>query len=612
MNAPDTESDAYAPVLAASPFRFTLQFAGHFWRWYALIATLQVLASACGVSISLALGKVVAAISPMDIQGARELAGVWPALFLFIGLNLGELVCSRLAGFCRVHVGPLQRVRVTGHLFAYLQHHSQRYIGSNFAGSLASRISETSTGVNMLLWALIFDVLPVVVTLSVAVLILSMASPWLAFFSLIWSILFLFCSYRLARHCQPYSKAFSAARSETVGRVVDAVSNLTAVRLFARLGHERAHLQQYLGREVKAARRSFGLNEKIVLFQLAASLVLKVGMLGFSLWLWQQGRIGVPEFVMSTTLSFLVISEARNVSRRFLDLFEYIGNIENGVRTIVVPHEIVDTQHARDIKVVSGQIELEDVTFGYQADRPLFRNLNLFIPAGQRVGLVGYSGSGKSTLLNLLMRLYEQQHGSIRIDGEDIRRFTQQSLHSQISLIPQEPGLFHRSLLENIRYGNPQASEADVEAAARKAYAHDFIKGMEQGYHSLVGERGVRLSGGQRQRIAIARVIVKNAPILIMDEATSALDSITEKAIQRTLTQEMRDKTVIVVAHRLSTVAQLDRILFFDNGRIIEDGSHEELLARPDGAYRKLWERQLGSATSSAQLYRIDSSGNGL
>lgn len=588
-----TSCDSRIPELSSNPLRFTLQFARHFSGWYLLIVTLQILSSACGVTVSLALGQVVGVISH-GLGAPRDLAGVWPALGLFVALNLGELVFGRIAGFCRVHVAPLQRTRVTAHLFAYLQHHSQRYIGSNFAGSLANRISETSMGVNMTLWALIFDVMPVLVTMSVAVIILATASPLLAGFTLLWSVAFVLCSYLLARRCQPYSRSFSAARSETTGRVVDAVSNLTAVRLFARIGYERDHLQQFLNREVGAARRAFGFNEKIVLFQMSASLLLKIGLLGFALWQWQLGAIGVAEFVMSTTLSFVVIAEARNISRRFLDLFEYFGNIENGVRTIVVPHEIVDTDQARDIKIVSGAIDLRNLTFGYQPGQVLFQSLNLHIPAGQRVGLVGYSGSGKSTLLNLLLRQYEPQQGEISIDGVDIQAFTQQSLHSQIGLIPQEPGLFHRSLLDNIRYGDPDASEADVEHAARQAHAHDFIARMDRRYHSLVGERGVRLSGGQRQRIAIARIIIKNAPILIMDEATASLDSITEQAIQETLTDVMRDKTVIVVAHRLSTVAQLDRILFFDNGQITEDGSHEALLARPNGAYRRLWERQVG------------------
>ena len=363
--------------------------------------------------------------------------------------------------------------------------------------------------------------------------------------------------------------------------------------MFARIGFERRFLQGFLDKEVKAARNAFYYNEKIVLFQFLAALVLKVGLLFFAVWLWHQGRIDVAGFVMSTSLSFVVIAEARNISRRFLDLFEYIGNIENGVRTIIRPHDIVDAEGARDIEIEQGSIELQNVGFAYESGQRVFDGLDLKIPGGQRVGLVGYSGSGKSTLLGLIMRLHDPQQGRILVDGEDIRSFRQQSLHSQISLIPQDPSLFHRSLLDNIRYGDPEADRDAVESAARQAYAHDFIQQMQQQYDSLVGERGVKLSGGQRQRIAIARVIVKNAPILIMDEATSSLDSLTEKAIQDALEEVMRGKTVIVVAHRLSTVASLDRILFFDNGRIIEDGSPQELLNRPDGAYRRLWDQQV-------------------
>src|SRR5690606_5766821 len=280
-----------------------------------------------------------------------------------------------------------------------------------------------------------------------------------------------------------------------------------------------------------------------------------------------------------------------DLSRRFIDLFEYIGNIANGVYTIVRDHEIVDRPGAQPLRVTQGCIELRDVSFGYTPHSRVFEGLNLCIEGGQRVGLVGYSGSGKSTLLNLILRLYDPQQGSILIDGQDIRNITQQSLHAQISLIPQDPGLFHRTLLENIRYGRPDANQEEIELAARGADAHEFIERMPSQYESLVGERGVKLSGGQRQRISIARVIVKNAPILIMDEATSSLDSITEQAIQNSLTDLMEDKTVIVVAHRLSTIAHLDRILACDNGGIVEDGTHTLLLAR-GGAYTRLWSRQ--------------------
>jgi len=295
--------------------------------------------------------------------------------------------------------------------------------------------------------------------------------------------------------------------------------------------------------------------------------------------------------VMSMGLSILVINEARNLSRRFLEFFEYIGNVAHSVHAIVLPHEVVDRPDAGALVIRRGEIRFNDVSFGYVTERPVFRHLDLTIQPGQRVGLVGFSGSGKSTLINLVLRLYEPQSGSITIDGTDIRSVTQSSLHSQVSLIPQDPGLFHRTLNENIGYGRLDADESQIEDAARQAYAHDFIESMPNRYGSMVGERGVKLSGGQRQRIAIARVIAKNAPILIMDEATSSLDSVTEKAIQDSLDTLMDGKTVLVVAHRLSTIAHLDRILVFDNGRIVEDGPHRDLLAL-GGVYARLWSRQ--------------------
>jgi ATP-binding cassette subfamily B protein len=296
---------------------------------------------------------------------------------------------------------------------------------------------------------------------------------------------------------------------------------------------------------------------------------------------------------VATSLSLLIISEARNLSKRFLEFFEHIGNVSNGVYTIIQPHEIIDRDNAIAPIISQGRIEFRHVRFSYSPGKPVFDNLSVTIQPGERVGLVGFSGSGKSTFVNLILRLFDPQSGQIVIDGVDIRDMTQDALHTQISLIPQDPSLFHRTLLENIRYGRLEATEKEVVEAAEKAHAHDFIAPMQQGYDALVGERGVKLSGGQRQRIAIARVILKNAPILILDEATSSLDSITEKAIQETLDLAMDEKTVIVVAHRLSTIAHLDRILVFDRGQIIEDGTHAKLLTQR-GAYYRLWTMQAG------------------
>jgi len=340
-------------------------------------------------------------------------------------------------------------------------------------------------------------------------------------------------------------------------------------------------------------------------FQFTASALLKGGTLWYSLSLWSRGEIDVAAFVMSTSLTFLIINEARNLSRRFLEFAEHVGAVENGVRTLVLPHELVDKEDALVLERPEGHIEFRGVEFAYGPEAVIFRGLDVVIPAGQKVGLVGRSGSGKSTFVNLLLRLFEPQKGSVRIGDLDIADITQESLRTRIGLIPQEPSLFHRSLRDNIRYGRIEATDEEVEAAAVKAHAHEFVATMKDGYEALVGERGVKLSGGQRQRIAIARVILKDAPILVLDEATSALDSITEQAIQETLDREMDGKTVIVVAHRLSTIAHLDRILVFEKGEVVEDGSHHELL-RKGGAYARLWRRQSEGFVSEDEEVAID------
>ncbi|WP_287812560.1 ATP-binding cassette domain-containing protein, partial [Pseudomonas sp.] len=343
--------------------------------------------------------------------------------------------------------------------------------------------------------------------------------------------------------------------------------------------------------EMKAAYRAFIYMEKIRWLLTGLSVVLKLGMVLLALYLWQAQRVDVAGFVMATSLSLLIVNDVANLARRLLDFFEAAGNISNGVRTLTRPHEVTDRAQAQPLEVKRGQIEFRQVTFGYGVGQPIFQGFDLTIPAGQRVGLVGSSGSGKSTLLSLLLRLYDVQGGTVLIDGQDVRQVTQHSLHAQIGLIPQEPGLFHRTIRENIHYGRLDASHEELHAAIHRAGAEGFIGQMEHGYDSLVGERGVKLSGGQRQRIAIARVILKGAPILVMDEATSSLDSITERFIQDKLDEIMDDKTVLVVAHRLSTVAHLDRILVMDQGRLVEDGSHDELLRRR-GHYFRLWSRQ--------------------
>src|SRR5690348_4500877 len=582
-----------APALPATPFRFICHFISRYKWWYLAMVVFETVNSTCGILIPYATGQVIKGVTQAHEHSQALVDSLRGPVWLFIALSIGEVIFSRAGGRCQIILGPRQRQTVTRALYAYLQHHSHRYLSNDFAGSLAHRISETSLGVSQTLWTVIFDFYPMAIVFGVSIGILGHAYPGLAELVAVWSACFVAISFWLAIRARPFAVAASAARSETTGKVVDAVTNLTSTRLFARLGYEREYLDTQLHKELRAVRQSNGYSERVRWFQYTAAALLKIAVLYYALELWGRGAITVAEFVVACTTALLIINEARNLSRRFLEFFEYVGNVANGVHIIIKPHEIVDQPQAVAATIERGRIEFQNVTFGYTPDRAIFRDLSVTIPAGQRVGLVGFSGSGKSTFVSLILRLYDVQSGGILIDGMDIRDMTQESLHQQLSLIPQDPNLFHRTLMENIRYGRLEATEEEVIEAARKAHAHDFVMQIRDKYDSLVGERGVKLSGGQRQRIAIARVVVKNAPILILDEATSSLDSITEQAIQETLGDVMKGKTVIVVAHRLSTIAHLDRILVFDQGAIVEDGSHAELLARK-GAYQRLWSRQAG------------------
>jgi ATP-binding cassette subfamily B protein len=554
---------------------------------------LESLHAICGIMLPYAISQIIRGVTQSSSHSQPVLEAMSQPLILFACLSVGEVFFGRLSGLCHTILHPLHRQHVTRSLYAYLQYHSHRYLSSSFAGALAHRITETSMGVTQTLAMLINEFMPVIIVFAVSTILLYHAHHQLAIFVGIWAALFITISFWLAARCRPHAKKAAAARSETTGIIVDSVTNLSSVRLFARLGFERQYLNEQLARELKHVRKSNWYSERVRWFQFISAGILKIGTLYYSLSLWSSGQIAVGDFVMATSLSLLIISEARNLSRRFLECFEHIGNVANGVHTIIQPHEVIDRAQAIAPTITQGCIEFRHVNFNYSPNKKVFENLCVTIQPGQRVGLVGFSGSGKSTFVNLILRLFDPQSGQICIDGVDIRDMTQDALHTQISLIPQDPSLFHRTLLENIRYGRLEANDEEVVEVASQAYAHDFIAQIKEGYYSLVGERGVKLSGGQRQRIAIARVILKNAPILILDEATSSLDSITEKAIQNTLNVAMNGKTVIVVAHRLSTIAHLDRILVFDQGRIIEDGTHSKLLSLK-GAYYRLWKMQAG------------------
>ena len=426
---------------------------GRYRLWLLALVSGEAVNALCGILLPYALNRIITTITTSHVEPRAVLPLLVPPLVLFAALSAGELVLGRLNSAVQLRVTPRQRQYVARALFSYLHRHSHRFLNESFAGALANRINETSHGVNQVLWALITEFWPTAIVIAVANVLLISANRWLGLFTGVWSVGFIVVSLFLARRTQPLASAASSARSHTVGMVVDSVSNHATVRLFAQLEHERARLERAYDRELVTVLRANLAMERVRMFQFAASALLKAGTLAVAVTVWSRGTLTVGQFVMAVSLSLLIIAQVHNLSRRFLELFEALGNVGSGVRAILQPHELVDSEDALGHPIARGAIEFAGVDFKYADGAQVFQQFSLTIPAGQRVGLVGFSGSGKSTFVNLLLRLYDPQAGSIRIDGLDVRSFTQDSLHAQLGLIPQDPTLFHRSLRENIRYG---------------------------------------------------------------------------------------------------------------------------------------------------------------
>ncbi|MEQ8939147.1 MAG: ABC transporter ATP-binding protein, partial [Gammaproteobacteria bacterium] len=500
-----------APRLPHSPWRFALFFYLKSRLTLAAIFVFEAAQAACTIMLPYAIKEIIDAVTLANQSGMDVFTASKDALVLFALLNLGIVLFSRASGAMLVMTGPKLRREIRKTLFSYLQHHSHRYFISHFAGSLANRIAEVSMSCMHALWTVTFDFYPLIIKSVVALFLLFNASGDLALVLSLWLGIYVYVSYLLARRCRVYAQDFAEARSLVTGKVVDSVTNVMNAKMFARRKYEEDYLTDYLNHEVNHALRTYWYMEKLRWFQYTAAMVLMIAMVGYALKIWSEGDMTVGEFSMVAGLAIMLIEAARGLSRSFLEFFEYLGNISDGVSVFVQSHEIVDQPDAPALRIERGEIEFDDVSFTYKEGLPVFENLSVTIAPKQQVGLVGFSGSGKSTFVNLMLRLFEAQGGAIRIDGQNILEVTQDSLRENISMIPQDPQLFHRSLMENIRYGRLEASDDEVIAAAKKAHAHEFIMQTEKQYDSLVGERGVKLSGGQRQRISIARAILKDS-----------------------------------------------------------------------------------------------------
>jgi len=550
------------------------------------------------------MGRVVSLVT--SSHPARLWDESWPTL---LGMAAVLLVVRPLAQTSQnlvanqaISANVSNMIRWQNHWHVARQ--SWAFFQNDFAGRIASRVLQTGPAVRESLVALITGVWYILVYGSSALVLLASADRWLALPISVWFAGYVVLLRTFVPRMRDRSKQVSEARSMLTGRIVDTYTNILTVKLFARARHEDAYVRDAIAEHTGLFYASLRLNTLFgfTLTTLNAMLVTGTGAIAIALWV--HGKVEVGTVAMALPLSWQIISIAGWVAMRVTEIFENIGVVQEGMMTIARPIGLADRPGAKDLKVTRGEIAFEDVRFGYGRESGLIDGLTLTVKPGERIGLVGRSGAGKSTLVNLLLRFFDLEDGRILIDGQDIALATQESLRAQISVVTQDTSLLHRSICDNIRYGRPEASNAEIVMAARLAHAHEFIENLEdwrgrRGYDSQVGERGVKLSGGQRQRIAIARVILKNAPVLVLDEATSALDSEVEGAIQASLDTLMASKTVIAIAHRLSTIARMDRLVILDHGRIVEQGSHDELL-RAGGHYAALWRRQSGGFIDAA------------
>lgn len=516
-----------------------------------------------------------------------------PVLWFGLSVWILLLIIWRSLDVVEVYFIPKLQAYIRLRMFEYIEQHSHKYFANEFSGRLANKILDISNGSWDIINFLFRDIIPVSAAILASIVMLYLVNPKFAIIFILFYCFHMGISVWFGKYCNRLSHTHSEKKSSLQGSVVDSLSNITNVRLFARHRYELQHLNRYQQEEVKTHEKLlWGLFSVRMMLEVP-SFIMIVSTVYYLISGWQKGHITAGDFAFVITVAFNTMMSVWRLGWDLPNFFKDIGTCQQALSLIQAPHEIIDSVDAKSLVVKEGRIVFDKVHFHYSPGHDLFKNKNIVIEPGEKVGLVGFSGSGKSTFVNLILRYFDLESGRILIDDQDIAKVTQDSLRENIAMIPQDVTLFHRSLLENIRYGKLNASLEEVMNASEKAHCHEFISNLEQGYDTLVGERGIKLSGGQRQRIAIARAILKNAPILILDEATSALDSVTEKYIQESLNHLMQHRTTIVIAHRLSTLLGMDKILVFHHGEIIEQGDHNALL-KQNGHYAKLWRLQAG------------------
>src|SRR5580658_5451323 len=570
---------------ASRPFSFILHYLRQRPWSHAVIIVAVLSAVACSVGTQYGVKFLVDTLS----RGAD--AGAWTAFALLGSLiaadNLLWRVASWIANYAFVGVtGDLRR-----DLFRHLTGHSPGYFADRLPGMLTSRVTATSNAIftaeNMFVW----NVLPpCAATVAAIALVGTVSLPMAGGLAFVAGVM-VCVMFRLAASGRPLHHDFAGKAAAVDGEMTDVVSNMPLVRAFGGLMREHRRFDATVAQELDARRRSLFYLEKLRIFHAVVTIVLALGLLAWAIILWQWNEATTGDVVLICTLGLSVLHATRDLAVALVDITQHVARLSEALSTLLIPHELRDHPEAAPLVRRGASVKFENVTFRYGEGQKIFEDFSLSFMPGERVGLVGPSGGGKSTLFALLQRFYDAQDGRILIDGQDIARVTQESLREAIGVVPQDISLFYRSVMENIRYGRPDATDDEVLDAAFAARC-DFIGELPNGMRTLVGDRGVRLSGGQRQRIAIARAFLKNAPLLLLDEATSSLDSESEEAIREALNRLMHGRTVIAIAHRLSTVRNFDRIVVLELGKVVQDGPPDALLRR-EGVYRRLVEREM-------------------
>jgi ATP-binding cassette subfamily B protein len=517
--------------------------------------------------------------------------GVWLAFAFLVALIAADNFLWRIASW----IASFTFVGVTGDLrrdiFRHLTGHAPSYFSDRLPGMLTSRITATSNAVYTLENMFVWNVMPpCIATFAAIALIGTVSLPMAAGLTLVAGTVVI-AMFRIAAAGKPLHDDFADKAAAVDGEMVDVINNMSLVRAFGGLDYEHERFDATVNRELTARGRSLRYLERLRLTHAAVTVVLTIGLLGWAIKLWQQGHATTGDVVLVCTLGLSILHATRDLAVALVDVTQHVARLSEATATLLVPHELRDHPQAEPLVKAGSVIAFNNISFGYPGGMQVFEKFNLRLNSGQRVGLVGQSGGGKSTLFTLLQRFYDVQQGSITIDVQDVSKITQQSLREAISVVPQDISLFQRSIMENIRYGRPTATDDEVLRAAIAARC-DFVEDLPDGLETLVGDRGLKLSGGQRQRIAIARAFLKDAPILLLDEATAALDTESEEAIREALARLMRGRTVIAIAHRLATLRNFDRVVMLQSGRIIEDGSPDRLM-QGHGPYRELVTREM-------------------